>query len=107
MLLATQTALSCCTLECYINLIHMNSNSYASMYLQHLRKNLCINLTSIESSISGIMHFAIANLPSEMAWYSWGNLIMYIVNNMVMETLTVLSPSPIHLDRVHFKVELR
>ena len=64
-------------------------------------------LTSIESSISGMMHFAIANLPSEMAQYSWGNLIMYIVNNMVMETLTVLSPSPIHLNRVQFTVELR
>ena len=85
----------------------MNSNSYTSMYLQHLWKNLCINLALIESSISGIMHFAIANLPSEMAQYSWGNLIKYIVNNMVMETLTVLSPSPIHLDRVQFTMELQ
>src|SRR5882724_10169517 len=106
MLLATQTALSCCRLKCYINLICINLNSYASMYLQHLQKNLPINLTSIESSISGMIHFAIANLPSETAWYSWENLIMYIVNNMVMETLTVLSPSPIHLDRVQFAVEL-
>jgi len=69
MLLAAQTALSCCRLECYINLIHMDSNSYTSMYLQHLQKNLHINVASIESSISGIMHFAVANLPSEMAWY--------------------------------------
>src|SRR5882724_7442302 len=102
MLLATQTALSCCRLECYINLIHMNSNSYASMYLQHLRKNLHINFASIESSISGMMCFAIANLPSEMAQYFWGILIKYIVNNMVMETLTVLTPSPIHINRVQF-----
>ena len=84
----------------------MNSKSYASMYLQHLQKNLCINLASIESSISGMMHFAIENLPAETAQYSWGNLIMYIMNKMVMETLTVLSPSPIDLDRLPFTVEL-
>src|SRR6266481_1062554 len=58
-------------LECAHELIHQNSNSYASMYRQHFRKNLCNNFVLIESSISGMTCFAVANLPSETARYSW------------------------------------